>query len=152
LVPAHVGVFDPRAVAPQIVVGVLAATIAFALRRVANKETTDTERRFVRWLGIGAVFSVAPGLASSPGTRPLALAYLGFAVVIAFWMVGIFRRVRRASEKSVRMRAAGVALVVLHVGIPVLYWPAFAFFSQRTLSSSARAAVDLPLSHDRPGQ
>src|SRR5262249_20903697 len=73
----------------------------------------------------------------------------GFAAVVAFWAIGAYRRVRRAP--SIGARVTLWTIVGLHGIVPFVYWPAFAFFSQRALRAGRDAAVCLPL-HAAPGE
>jgi hypothetical protein len=138
-IPSQLGVFDPRAVAPQIIIGVVSLAIAVGLSRVGWSMATPDERHTVSWLALGGVLAVSPGLFASPGARVLAVASFGFAAVVAFWIVGLYRA---------GFRKRLWAVLALHAIVPPFYWLAFAGFSQAALGKGRAGVLGLALTEN----
>lgn len=110
-----------------VVVGAVAlAVIATVLYRLWPR-FQEEERQALRWLIPGAVLATTPTLAAIVNARVLLAASLGGAAIIAVIIVCLWRELRTLSTppfKPLLMRAILWLLVVLHVGVAAVAWPA----------------------------
>lgn len=93
-----------EALRPALVTaGVLAIGVVAALLRALWRELDDTQRRGVRWLGLGGVLSLLPVLATFPLNRLLLMPSLGGAAVTAVLLLAGWRSATRWVRWSTRL-------------------------------------------------
>jgi len=102
----------------------IAASVAMvlvvgALLAWAWGDLKEDERRHVRWLGIGAVLSVAPSLATFPAGRLLLPASLGACVVLAVILRHTWLRLS-TQERLPRLVVS--VLIIVHILAPLGAW------------------------------
>ena len=148
-VPSEISVLTARAVPVLAGLGVFAALTFAALFRRAQRALVPNTRRTLRWLLIGALLALLPGLASIPGDRVLFLPNLAIAPALS--VVLLHAGARGQHALSTLLARAGVALYALVHGLLGPLW--FAYNAQQLAATShtALAAAQHAEIPARPG-
>lgn len=106
----------------HVALGILAIGALVIGYRFCASGLSDSERRHVRWLVLGAVGALVPVVGSFPSTRLTIASFLGVAPVLACVLREVARRLR-AAPRIQPLRFAGYYLIVLGLFHIQLYAP-----------------------------
>jgi len=126
-----------------LVLSALALLLAVLGLRLAWPVLPEEKRRHLKWLILGALFSVAPTLATFPSGRLLFIPSLGGAAALAAILYGLWQR-RQEIPKAAYL--LGGILVTLHLIIAPLVWPITTLTVRRAGIISDQAFREIPLS------
>ncbi|MDP1823357.1 MAG: hypothetical protein Q8L48_08950 [Archangium sp.] len=123
--------------------GVLALVLMVVLARRVWPRLPEPERRGVRWLTLGAAFSLVPVLATFPLNRLLLMPSIGGSALVA---VVLLYGWRAAGDRL--LRAGARLLFVMNVVVGLLGWPAAAVILKLGADEQTRSSLETKLSDE----
>lgn len=135
LVPVELPVGNTALYWPIIALCLLATGVMFLLIRDAWRDFDDATHRGLIWLCIGGLLSAAPVLSTFASARLLLIPSLGAIPLLAAVLLHL-----SAAHRTRAARTAYYTLLLLHVVIAPLAWPALSLALGR-LDATMRASI-----------